>query len=350
MKFTLMMTDDCNLRCSYCYEGGCKLKRYMNRETADKCIEFIKEKLKEEEDDKRPLWITLHGGEPLMNFDIVKYIKKKLDSEITDRSIIYDMTTNGTIMSDEILNFIKNDLTEISISLDGTRESHDANRIFPDGSGSYDIVMKNIERLQKENIPIRCRMTFNQQNVYNMYESIESVSKLGFRYIATAVDTMSEWSDERIEEYKEQRMKLIDFQLENPELKLGVTNIRLLNVKRGDCFGGVCTFCIDTDGGIYPCTFSIGKKEYLIGNIYDEVPIDEDRLKEFTDENFRDFEECSGCTRKEYCVSVRCRIVNKLSTGSYSNIPYIACIDENMNFETTKRLLKARENGYVVPL
>ena len=57
----------------------------MNKETADKCIEFIKEKLKEEKDDKRPLWITLHGGEPLLNFDIVKYIKNKLDDEIVDR-------------------------------------------------------------------------------------------------------------------------------------------------------------------------------------------------------------------------------------------------------------------------
>lgn len=74
-------------------------------------------------------------------------------------------------------------------------------------------------------------------------------------------------------------MKLIDFHLKNPEVNLGMTDLRLLNVKRGDCFGGICTFCIDTDGTIYPCTFAIGKKDYEIGNIYNENPLDKDKLK-----------------------------------------------------------------------
>lgn len=340
MNFTILVTEDCNLNCKYCYEGSNKEKRHMNTQIADKVVEFILNEIRKSPEDKHPLQIVFHGGEPLLNFDIIKYLDKSISESVKDRQITYDMTTNGTILNDEIKNFIKEKINSFSISIDGTKESHDKNRIFSNGLGSYDLVIKNVKKLLDEGVQIRARMTFNEYNVSNLFESVVSVYKLGFKYIVPAIDFYANWNDDSLEILSNEIDKLIEFKKENIQAEISLTNIKMLNLKKGHCFGGICSFTIDAKGLVYPCTYAIGNKDYVIGDINkEEYYLDEYRINELKKINSIDNKDCLKCTRYDYCSGVRCKILNKLATGNYHIPPYITCFEEHLNVRVTKKLL-----------
>jgi len=342
LNFTILVTEDCNLNCKYCYEGNNKQKSYMNSETADKVVDFILNELKKNPEDKHPLQIVFHGGEPLLNFDIIKYLDKSISKLIIDRQIIYDMTTNGTIFNDEIKNFIKEKVGLFSISIDGTKESHDKNRVFSNGLGSYDIVIKNSKEILEEGIELRARMTFNEHNINNLFESVVNVYELGFKYIVPAIDFYSNWNDDSLDILSDEIDKLIEFKKENSHAEISLTNIPMLNFKKGDCFGGICSFTIDAKGLVYPCTFTACKEDYVIGDVKREVNcLDEDRINELSKISFSENsenKECLRCSRHDYCTGVRCKILNKLVTGNYNLPPYITCFEEHIHVRAINKL------------
>lgn len=338
MKFSIMLTEDCNLRCKYCYEGNNKIKNNLDKYTADKVISFILNCLKKELDLEKPLYIVFHGGEPLMNFKIMKYIHNSLSEKVNDRRIIYDITTNGTIINEEIKFFLKDNIDNVSISIDGTKKSHDTNRIFDDGQGSYDLVIKNAKTLLDSGISIRCRMTFNTQNIHNLYESVINLDKYGFKYIVLGIDNYDNWNKHYMDIYSKELERLINYKEIKCRDNISMLNIELINKKKGDCFGGISSFCIDTKGFIYPCTFAVNKEEFIIGNIHDDCILNNKKIKELCKIYISQNEKCTGCTRYDYCLGVRCKILNKLVTNEYTNPPCIVCFDEHMKVKTTKAL------------
>lgn len=342
LNFTILVTEDCNLSCKYCYEGNNKKNSYMDSNIADHVVDFIIKEVKKSPEDKRPLQIVFHGGEPLLNFDIIKYLDNQISNLITDRQIIYDMTTNGTILNDEIKNFIKEKMGLLSISIDGTKESHDKNRVFSNGTGSYDLVIKNSKKILDEGIELRARMTFNEQNINNLYESVVNVYKLGFKYIVPAIDFYSNWNDESLKMLSNQIDKLVDFKNQNKQAEISLTNLSMLNFKKGDCFGGVCSFTIDAKGLVYPCTFTVCKDDYVIGDVKKEVEcLDNNKINELNKIIFEESanDECSCCSRHDYCTGVRCKILNKLVTGNYNLPPYITCFEEHLHVRTIRKLI-----------
>ena len=340
MKFSIMLTEDCNLRCKYCYEGNNKIKNKLDKYTADKVINFILECLKKELDNEI-LYIVFHGGEPLMNFETMKYIHHLLNNKVKDRKIIYDMTTNGTIINEEIKNFLKDNIDNVSISIDGTKESHDSNRVFEDGRGSYDLVIKNAKILIDSGISLRCRMTFNTKNIHELYESVVSMDGLGFKYIVPVIDSYDNWDKTHMDIYSKELEKLVSNKNINSKNNISMLDTKLINIQKGDCFGGINSFCIDTKGFIYPCTLAVNKKEFIIGNVYDDSrALNKEKIEEFCKIYVSQNEKCTGCTRYDYCIGVRCKILNKLITNEYTNPPCIVCFEEHMKFKTAKLLLQ----------
>lgn len=342
MKFTILVTEDCNLNCKYCYEGNKKKRSHMNLDIADKAIEFILEEIRKNPNDKHPLNIVFHGGEPLLNFEAVKYIYKSLNELVKDRNIIYDMTSNGTLLSEEIKYFIKHNLDTFSISIDGIKESHDENRVFSNGLGSYDLVINNSKKLLDEGIELRARMTFNEYNVKYLYESVKSMYEFGFKYIVPAIDFYGNWGKSSLEVLSNEIDKLIRFKKNNKKAHISLTDIYALNSKKGDCFGGICSFCIDTNGIVYPCTFAVNKDDYIIGDIKIKNCLNIDKIEELKKVNFSKNSDCTNCTRYEYCRGSRCKILNKLVTDDYYMPPKIVCFEEHMNVKITKELLKSK--------
>ncbi|MCU9807302.1 radical SAM protein [Paraclostridium sp. AKS46] len=337
MKFTIFITEKCNLRCTYCYEQGMDRNKSMDINIADKTIDFICKKIKDEDIDI-PLCIGFHGGEPFMNFEVAKHMHKELSKKVVGRKIIYDVTTNGTYLDTEKIDFICKNIDNISVSIDGTKESHDENRIFANGDGSYDIAIKNAKKLLERGKDVRVRMTYTTNTVSELYESIVQIVKYGFTNIVPVADFMDpKWTKSHINMINDQISKLINLKKGYPNVDIGLLDIKNLNTRKGDCFGGIVSFAIDINGNIFPCTFSVGDDEFKLGSVFDE-DISEEKKHELIKIYTSDNEECEGCSRKEFCSSVRCKLINKKVTGEFNKSIPIICALERVALRTTKKI------------
>jgi len=147
---TLEMTQDCNLVCKYCIyhpdhpsyrEFG---KRHMTAETAKQSLDFLK---KHSALNSEATYIGFYGGEPLLNFGIVKLVVEYAKEIFCDKELHFNLTTNAILLTEPVCDYlVKNDMS-IMISLDGPKELHDKNRIFANNQGSYDLVIKGIQTL-----------------------------------------------------------------------------------------------------------------------------------------------------------------------------------------------------------
>lgn len=147
-QIILQVTQNCNLRCEYCkYTGGYDNRQHtqnkMNKEIAFKSLNYA---LKHSDQTKQ-LIISFYGGEPLLNFDLIRECVNYIKNVVKDKKIIFSTTTNATLLTDEIVSFFVENNFKITVSLDGDKNAHDAHRIFPSGKGSFDIIMENLEKI-----------------------------------------------------------------------------------------------------------------------------------------------------------------------------------------------------------
>jgi uncharacterized protein len=148
-------TQNCSLRCKYCVYGGTyKYQRPLTEKsldikTAKRGLDYILSIIKER--NKKDLVFSFYGGEPLLNFGVIKELVEYIEKRVVHRKPTFFMTTNLTVCSDEIIEFLIDHQFNISVSLDGPRENHDAKRVFPDGRGSFDVIMNNLARIKEKN-------------------------------------------------------------------------------------------------------------------------------------------------------------------------------------------------------
>lgn len=172
MGLTLAPTISCNLSCPYCFEQT-KPKGIMSLETADKLIDFINN-----HKDTKNISITWYGGEPLLAFNVIKYLLPKLYSLEDKKIISHSMVTNGTLLtSDKFPLFHKYPLDSIQITLDGKEEVHNTKRFFLNGEGTFSIILNNIEKYCKEfpNTNISIRVNVDNNNSKDYLELAETI-------------------------------------------------------------------------------------------------------------------------------------------------------------------------------
>jgi uncharacterized protein len=152
----LNLTEDCNLRCRYCYYSDEYIysrsisKRKMDLDTGIRALDYYFNLLTNmsEKIPNKHAGLSFYGGEPLLAFDVLKNLVKYVKQN-APIPIVITITTNGTLLSEQIMEFIvQNDITLI-VSMDGSQKNHDRNRIFPNGQGSFDIVFRNIKHFQQ---------------------------------------------------------------------------------------------------------------------------------------------------------------------------------------------------------
>ncbi|SHH84912.1 uncharacterized protein SAMN02745823_01178 [Sporobacter termitidis DSM 10068] len=150
-QLTLQVTQQCNMRCEYCIYSGIydnnrtHSNHRMSLETAKKAIDFFLER-----NGELPIVVIgFYGGEPLLEFDLIRQCVEYAKSRVEGKKIRFNMTTNGTLLTDSVVDYmVENDFT-LCISLDGSKQEHDVSRKFVNGEGSFDIIIHNIERIQK---------------------------------------------------------------------------------------------------------------------------------------------------------------------------------------------------------
>ncbi|SFE91154.1 radical SAM/SPASM domain-containing protein [Peptostreptococcus sp. D1] len=326
MNFTVVVTDDCNLRCSYCYEKN-KKYYYMTEETAIKIVEYVYNAIERRvrlypEEIKYRNTVVFHGGEPLLNFKVIKCITEGLQK--FDYKFRYEMTTNGTIYSDEISSFIKNNNIELSVSIDGTKYYHDKNRKFVNGNGSFDLVISNISKFIKRDINIRARITINPESIVELCNSINYLSEKGINLFAISENFYNEdWYEDDIRNLKLEIEKIRKL---DKEILTSFTDRNDVFKIKSDCFGGLNSIVFDPVGTIYPCVFSLNNNWYKLGDLNSN---NEDVTKKAM--NLHEWLEmkpslCKSCGIRETCSGYKCKILNNIiNRNNDTSPPVITC-------------------------
>ena len=180
MHVVFWTTNDCNLNCSYCYNriGNNIKKEYMTKEVADAAIDMLTKLDCWETADE--IAVQFHGGEPLMNCDIIEYIMERFEALVPASKLYYGMTTNGTLY-DERRKKIINKINELSLSLDGKAEIHDLNRKFVNGKGSFEQVMATAKDISKKK-DVRLRMTVTRDTIGDLCVTVCYFLEEGFSF------------------------------------------------------------------------------------------------------------------------------------------------------------------------
>lgn len=313
-SITMNLTNNCNLRCIYCFEQNKSVKKdMMDVETAIDIIDkaysthYVNPKF------KNKFTINFFGGEPFLNWETMKAVVTHCKEKEYDVS--FGVTTNLTILTDEMIQYIEDYDIFLLISIDGTKKVHDKNRC-----NSYDKVLENINKLKDKGIAryIEARMTILPEDAYQMFESTKSIIDMGIDNVCPMAVTDVEWSDSSLQDYEREFSKLIDYYIEtvntegyNRNISIKNINDTIINIMAPEVSDEMlCAIfnnrwcALDTNGDIYPChqlptSDSETKKKNYIGNIY--TGVEEDMILKTPKKVTYYKDECDTCNAKGSC-------------------------------------------------
>lgn len=319
---TFSVTQDCQLVCKYCYMTGKNNIKNMSFDIAKKAIDYILDN-RDIYSENSVIWNFI-GGEPLLEIDLIDticdYIKQQM--YILDHpwfnNYRFSISTNGILYGTEkVQKFIKKNKEHLSIgiSVDGNKEKHDNQRIYPNGRGSYDDVIKNIP-LWKKQFPDEhaVKATFSHGDIHLIKDSIINLWNLGITDVSANVVFEDVWDENDPIIFEKQLKELGDYVLEND--LINKVSVRFLDPNIGfpenDKTHGFCgsgkMLSIDSDGNFYSCTrfmkFTLNnKKELKVGDIYNGV--NTDMLKAFKQISIQSIspEKCLKCNVASGCAA-----------------------------------------------
>ncbi len=312
----LHISHDCNLRCKYCFadEGAYHGKREnMPFNVALKAIDFLIENSK----NLKNLEVDFFGGEPLINFDVLKktveYAKEKAD--LAGKNIKFTTTTNGILLSKEVSDYLNQTMDNVVLSLDGRKKVHDYARPTANGKGSFDIILDKFKyfRSIRGNNSYFIRGTFTHDNT----DFCEDVLFMADNFDQVSVEPVvlpdshkmalkNEDLPVLFEQYEKLAKKYVD-RRKNKESWFSFFhyNVDLLN---GPCLkkrvmgcGAGCSYiAVTPDGKIYPCHQFAGEKDYCLGNVFNGVL--DNRLRQlFSKSNMFTKDACANCWARYHC-------------------------------------------------
>ncbi len=313
----LLVTENCNLDCVYCYEHA-KGKRKMSEKTA---LRVIDEELSAVETD-RLVVIEVFGGEAFLNFDLIRKIDEHIKANYPEHRIVYETTTNGTKVHGEVQEWLRDNKErfEISLSLDGPQDMHDANRPLAGGGGSFDLIDKDFFIETWGSVP--AKMTVSEETLPRMVEGIAYIDNLGFENDAS-LSIGTDWDNESSESVLVDQMeRLVDYYIEHPDIPLcTMLNLDLRYILADYepgfrfCKIGIDTVCYDVDGVAYPCQ---GFAPISIGD-------DAERFRRMGEADFElsDGYACKTCKFVRLCPN--CYAANYQVTGDIQKVDTRFC-------------------------
>jgi uncharacterized protein len=342
----LNIAHDCQLRCKYCFASTGdfgKGRKLMSYETGKHAIDF----LLENSGDRPNLELDFFGGEPLMNFKVVKQIVEYARSREAEygKKFRFTITTNGLLLDDEKIDFINKEMSNVVLSIDGRKEVNDYFRVLPNGQGCYDMILPKYKKLVegRGDKEYYVRGTFTNKNldfsndVFALYDagfdqiSVEPVVGDSDEYALTEKDLPAVFKEYEILSKKiidnEKTGKKFNFFHFMLDLDQGPCAIKRL---RG-CGCGNDYIAITPDGDIYPCHQFVGIDEYKMGNI-DEGTFNQDMKKEFASAHVYSKPDCKKCWAKFYC-SGGCNANNYQYMGDIHTAHKISCQLEKKRLE-----------------
>ena len=335
----LHIAHDCNLACRYCFaeEGEYHGRRaIMSYEVGKKALDF----LVANSGNRTNLEVDFFGGEPLMNWEVVKQLVaygRSLEEE-HHKKFRFTITTNGVLLNDEILEFVNKEMGNMVLSIDGRKEVHDRMRPHRGGQGSYDEIVPKFKKAAES----RGQMNYYVRGTYTHYNTdfakdVLHLADLGFKQISVEPVVAPETEDYAIREedlpqllaqYDELAVEMIKRRKEGNGFNFFHFMIDLeggpcVAKRLSGCGSGTEYLAVTPWGDLYPCHQFVGNEDFLMGNV-DEGVLRTDIRDEFKQCNVYAKEKCKDCFAKFYC-SGGCAANSYNFTGNVNGSYDIGC-------------------------
>lgn len=353
----LHIAHDCNLSCKYCFAGEGQYhgeRGLMSYEVGKAALDF----LIENSGSRVNLEVDFFGGEPLLNFEVVKQLVSygRSREEPCNKKFRFTLTTNGVLLNKEIMEFANKEMANVVLSIDGRKEVHDKMRPFPNGAGSYDMVVPKFLEFAK----LRGEKSYYVRGTYTHHnldfsKDVLHLNDLGFEQISVEPVVAPDNMDYAIR--KEDLPKLFE---EYDNLAREMINRRrngkgfnffhfMIDLEGGPCVAKRLSGCgsgteylaVTPWGDLYPCHQFTGMEEFLLGNVYDGI-VRQDICNQFKLCNVYAKEECKNCFAKFYC-SGGCAANSYHFKGNINDTYEIGCELQRKRVELAI-MLKACEN------
>ncbi len=312
----LHVAHTCNLNCSYCFASQGRFhgdRALMSFEVGKRALDF----LIENSGKRHNLEVDFFGGEPLMNWDVVKQLvsyARSIEKE-KGKNFRFTLTTNGMLIDDEVIDFCNREMSNVVLSLDGRKEIHDRLRVDYAGRGSYDTIVPKFKKLvaKRGGKGYYMRGTFTHANP-DFTKDVFHMADLGFTELSmepvvAAPDDPAALTPEDIEIVKGEYETLAKEMLKRRREGHPITFYHyMLDLKEGPCIykrisgcgSGTEYMAVTPWGDLYPCHQFVGEESYKLGDIWHGVTNDALR-DEFRSCNAYAREECKDCWAKLYC-------------------------------------------------
>ncbi|MDR7856429.1 thioether cross-link-forming SCIFF peptide maturase [Tissierella sp.] len=312
----LHVAHDCNLKCNYCFasQGNFKGERsLMSLEVGKKSLEY----LAKNSGSRRNLEVDFFGGEPLMNFQLVKDLVaygKILEKEY-NKNFRFTITTNGILLDDDKIDFINENMDNVVLSLDGRKEVNDNMRKTISGEGSYDIILPKFKEMvdKRGDKDYYIRGTFTSKNIDFSKDALDfynnGFKKISIEPVVTSEEMEYALREEHLqsvlEEYEKFSKEYINIKRKDKDFFFFHFMIDLSQgpciIKRAvGCGAGSEYMAVTPEGDLYPCHQFVGEKEFQMGNVFQGVHNTSLRDK-FKNANVYNKEECRVCWARFYC-------------------------------------------------
>ncbi|MCD8364640.1 MAG: thioether cross-link-forming SCIFF peptide maturase [Clostridiales bacterium] len=312
----LHIAHDCNLACRYCFAGEGEYhgrRELMSPEVGKRALDF----LIENSGHRRNLEVDFFGGEPLMNWNVVKELVAygREQEKLHDKNFRFTLTTNGVLLNDEIMEFANREMSNVVLSIDGRKEVNDHMRPFRKGQGSYDLIVPKFQKFAESRHQDKyyVRGTYTHYNL-DFSEDVLHLADLGFQQISVepvvAEDSSSyalreEDLPQLFAEYDKLAAEMVRRNAEGRGFNFFHFMIDLeggpcVAKRLSGCGSGTEYLAVTPWGDLYPCHQFVGNEDFLMGNVWEGVTRTDIR-DEFKCCNVYAKEKCRNCFARFYC-------------------------------------------------
>ena len=312
----LHIAHDCNLACRYCFaeEGEYHGRRaLMSFEVGKKALDF----LIANSGSRRNLEVDFFGGEPLMNWQVVKDLVRygREQEKLHNKKFRFTLTTNGVLLDDEVMEFCNREMSNVVLSVDGRKEVHDYMRPFRKGAGSYDLIMPKFQKFaesrNQDNYYVRG--TFTHHNL-DFSKDVLHLADLGFKQISVEPVVAPDEEEYAIrkedipqilDEYDALAKEMIKREKEGKgfnffHFMIDLTGGPCVYKRLSGCGSGTEYLAVTPWGDFYPCHQFVGEEEFLMGNVDEGITRPQIR-EEFKGCNVYTKDDCKDCFARFYC-------------------------------------------------
>lgn len=348
VKYTLFLTLRCNLACDYCYVR--KAKAFMPLEVADLAVKFALSHTPQSEDVE----IGFFGGEPLLAFPLLKEITSRIEShpQYDPKRVKLSITTNGTLVTAEILDFFGRHRIAMCISCDGPPAIQDRHRHFADGAGSSRRVEEAIRMSLAAQGRVVINAVFGPGTLSAMPETLEYFSSLGVRQVHFSPDFSAKWTENDAQKVPDVYQALADrymkYYREGRPHFISLLDNKITVMLRGGyqktekCRMGEGEFAFSPTGQIYACERLAGvdAENHVVGTVNGLVQIG--ALPNHFAPGAAANESCLQCSVRDYCVHW-CGCSNYFMSGYYNRVSPFLCMSERTALRLATRIFQTLE-------